>query len=70
MMKGNDQKMLTQTASELYSDEKAAEGTLEIQIDRLYQEALTSYVEAKLYQVGIIEDKLEILVDRQKISVQ
>lgn len=39
-------------------------------IEQLYQESLATYVEAKCGQIGVLEDKLEELVDRQRARLQ
>lgn len=67
--------VLTKTASELYAGAERAEAEQEsliggANLDQLYQEALASYVESKISQVGAIEDRLESLVDRQRDSLQ
>lgn len=75
MTRHNNPKALSKSGSDLYSAAKIAEAEQEsiiggASVDQLYQEVLASYVEAKLNQVGVIEDKLEGLVDRQKASLQ
>lgn len=71
----NKTKPFSKTASELHAGAEALEVEQEAiiggaSIDQLYQEALVSYVEAKLAQVSVIEDKLELLVDKQTASLQ
>lgn len=71
----SSRKTLSKTGSDLHAKAKILEVEQEAviggaSVDQLYQETLASYVETKLSQVGVIEDKLEALVDRQKARLQ